>query len=232
MALGITAFGDNTGFFHLLPSHHLFASTTAADVVPPPNPAEGMGNAEVPGRAGAEQTGLEVVAELWWGKQSSLPWPWEAAGILAFPRGERLSSSAGSVGGRGCWAGPRVGTNLASAVAGQPPAQTEEVTIELMLQLCFSWKKFVWVTWGWGLAVQQLPVPNPSPASPGRKAHCGMDICSLQIALHLFLLSVLTAFGQNLLEGSKRRHNYVNFFQKQFPEKSRLFILEYLYCNI
>lgn len=61
-------------------------------------------------------------------------------------QGARMSSSAGSVGGRGCWAGSRVGTNPASAVAGQPPAQTEEVTIELMLQLCFRWKKFVWLT--------------------------------------------------------------------------------------
>lgn len=68
------------------------------------------------------------------------------AGTLTLPRAERMSGSAGSVGGRGCWAGSRVGTNLASAVAGQPPAQTEEVTIELMLQLCFRWKKFVWVT--------------------------------------------------------------------------------------
>lgn len=32
--------------------------------------------------------------------------------------------------------------------ARQPPAQTEEVTIELKLQLCSRWKKFVWVTSG------------------------------------------------------------------------------------
>lgn len=58
-----------------------------------------------------------------------------------------MSCSVGRAGGRvlgWIW----VGTSLASMVARQAPAQTEEVTIELVLQLCFRWKQFVWVTSG------------------------------------------------------------------------------------
>lgn len=83
----------------------------------------------------------------------------------------------------------------------------------------------VWVTSGWGLAVQQLPVPNlpPQETTSVHKAHC-----SVWMAFYLFLLSVLAAFGQNLLEGAKERHKYIKPFQKQFLEKSGVSILEYL----
>lgn len=56
MAVAITPFGDNS-FFSVCSEacfpHHFFASSTAVDVVLQPNPAEGMGDTEVPGGAGA-----------------------------------------------------------------------------------------------------------------------------------------------------------------------------------
>lgn len=65
-------------------------------MVPHANPAEGMANTEASGGAGAVQTGLKLLLSSGEGSRA----PWEAVGILTLPRGARMSSSAGSVGGR------------------------------------------------------------------------------------------------------------------------------------